>query len=87
MSNPNQHAEMHGLASYDNLCGATEVLSAAGFIVGAINSAIATKIGKETPGSLYHSGSSLLVGEHLLKNARDLTGASLRQAPEMLGKT
>ncbi|WP_031257075.1 hypothetical protein [Mesorhizobium sp. L48C026A00] len=33
LSNPNRHAEIHGLASYGDLRGATKVLSAADFMV------------------------------------------------------
>ena len=39
LSNPNRHAEMHGLSSYGDLRGATKVLSAADFVVSAINHA------------------------------------------------
>ncbi|MER9852533.1 MULTISPECIES: hypothetical protein [unclassified Mesorhizobium] len=41
LSNPNRHAEMHGLNSYGDLRGATKVLSAADFLVSAVNTAIA----------------------------------------------
>lgn len=41
LSNPNRHAEMHGLSSYGDLRGATKVLSAADFLVSAVNTAIA----------------------------------------------
>jgi hypothetical protein len=38
---PNRHAEVHGLASYGNLQGATKMLSAADFMLSAVNLAIA----------------------------------------------
>lgn len=40
LTNPNRHAELHGLATYGDLRGATKVLSAADFLVSAVNSAI-----------------------------------------------
>lgn len=39
LKNPNRHAEMHGLSSYGDLRGATKVLSAADFMVSAVNTA------------------------------------------------
>jgi hypothetical protein len=39
LSNPNRHAEMHGLNSYGDLRGATRVLSAADFLVSVVNTA------------------------------------------------
>jgi len=51
LSNPNRHAEMHGLASYGDLRGATKVLSAADFMVSAVNSAIARNASQGTSSS------------------------------------
>ena len=39
LSNPNRHAELHGLASYGDLRGATKVISAADFMVSIANRA------------------------------------------------
>ena len=47
LSNPNRHAELHGLATYGNLRGATKVLSAADFLVSAVN--VAKKNVSATP--------------------------------------
>lgn len=44
LSNPNRHAEMHGLSSYGDLRGATKVLSAADFIVSAVNTEAANNV-------------------------------------------
>lgn len=40
LSNPNRHAEMHGLNSYGDLRGATKILSVADFVVSAVNSVV-----------------------------------------------
>lgn len=51
LNNPNRHAEMHGLATYGDLRGATKVLSAADFLVSAVNTAMATNANRETASS------------------------------------
>ena len=50
-SGPNRHAEVHGLASYGTLQGATKMLSAADFMISAVNLAIAqqSQAGKDQP--------------------------------------
>jgi hypothetical protein len=51
LNNPNRHAELHGLTSYGDLRGATKVLSAADFLVSAINAANANNAGSESSSS------------------------------------
>jgi hypothetical protein len=51
LSNPNRHAEMHGLTSYGDLRGATKVLSAADFLVSAVNAAMAMNANQKNASS------------------------------------